>query len=534
MEKRILLVDNESSELDAWKFNLEQQGYMVFSAGSPDEAKELLKKERVHLAVIDLKLIDHNDDKDTSGIELAKRIDSIIPKIILTGFDSYETGRMARSPRFGGIAFDYISKKDPPSSLIETIEDAFNKVIKINFNLKVRLEEKLSSGVTITNLEDEKAFEFLLEEIFIKGKDSEEEKKRMSRELGEIFKRLFYKEHKIIISVLSSKGYSGTGVVWVTPGRSDQGVGAPLVVKFGGRKAIETEERNYDNYVAPYLTRRCTKRGEVVYTQNFGGIGYTLVGRTLKDICDFRTYYGKNDKVNITRVLKDLFKETCELWYRNKGNPQDLNLKESYKKQLGCDQKDLDDALKKIFSEYKGKHLINFSGLEKDFINPVVWLKDKLFSFPTYRCCTHGDLNGKNILVDEDGHTWLIDFFRTGYGHILRDFVELEADIKFNYLETSNIETLYEFEKSLVSPEQFDEPYSFKSPIEELNKAFAVIQDLRNLAHSFVQPCNNIYEYYIGLLYHTINMIRYPNIKKERLRHALLSSSLICERLDKK
>jgi len=67
---------------------------------------------------------------------------------------------------------------------------------------------------------------------------------------------------------------------------------------------------------------------------------------------------------------------------------------------------------------------------------------------------THGDLNGKNILVDENGHPWLIDFFRTGPEHVLRDFVELEADIKFNYLESGDMEALYEFESSLASPKK--------------------------------------------------------------------------------
>ncbi|MEW6607489.1 MAG: response regulator [bacterium] len=529
MQKRILFVDNEPSVLDDWKFNLEQKGYLVFPAGSPDEAKEWLKKERIHLAVIDLKLCDHSNKDDQSGLELAEEIDPLIPKIILTGFSSPETQRMALSPRYGGIAFDYIPKMEPPSILIETIEEAFNKEIKINFNLKVRLEEKLSSG---THLEDEKAFEFLLDAIKVKD---EGEKERLKEELGEVFKKLFYSAEKITISPLSSRGYSKTGVVLVEPGRVNEGIFASRIVKFGPRKDIERESKNYNEHVKPFLQLRPTEIEEPSYTQNLGGMIYTLAGsRNPKTICNFREYYGNSKVEDIKTTLKELFKETCGMWYQNRGNKIDMELSEHYKKQLGCDQKKLDDALKKIFSEYKGKHLINFPGLNKDFLNPVVWIKDKDFHLSTFSCRTHGDLNGKNILVDEDKHPWLIDFFRTGYGHILRDFVELEADIKFNYLETSNIETLYEFEKSLVSPEQFDEPYSFKSPIEELNKAFAIIQDLRSLAHSFVQPCNDIYEYYIGLLYHTINMIRYPNIKKERLRHALLSSSLICEKLDKK
>ncbi len=262
---------------------------------------------------------------------------------------------------------------------------------------------------------------------------------------------------------------------------------------------------------------------------------YTLGGsRVPTSIRDFREYYGKGIE-DLKTTLKELFKETCERWYENRGNKVDMELSKLYKDQIGLDQKKLDKALKDIFPNYRGKTLITFDKLNRDFINPVVWLKNKVFRFSTYRCRTHGDLNGKNILVDEDGHPWLIDFFRTGYGHILRDFVELEADIKFNYLATSDIETLYEFEEALTSPKKFDEPYKFenKKEIDELIKAFKVIEGLRTLAHEIVTPSNDLREYYIGLLYHTINMIRYPNIRKEQLRHALLSASLICERLEK-
>ncbi len=50
---------------------------------------------------------------------------------------------------------------------------------------------------------------------------------------------------------------------------------------------------------------------------------------------------------------------------------------------------------------------------------------------------THGDLHGDNLLVDNQKNVWVIDFERCGEGHILQDFIELEADI-FNRLEEHN------------------------------------------------------------------------------------------------
>ncbi|NOK57759.1 MAG: hypothetical protein GFH27_549287n63 [Chloroflexi bacterium AL-W] len=48
------------------------------------------------------------------------------------------------------------------------------------------------------------------------------------------------------------------------------------------------------------------------------------------------------------------------------------------------------------------------------------------------QCLCHGDLHGRNILVDDHNRFWLIDFARVERSHALCDFVELETDIKFN------------------------------------------------------------------------------------------------------
>jgi protein-tyrosine phosphatase/nicotinamidase-related amidase len=41
----------------------------------------------------------------------------------------------------------------------------------------------------------------------------------------------------------------------------------------------------------------------------------------------------------------------------------------------------------------------------------------------------HGDLNGANVILDAQGNVWLIDFFHTGPGHVLKDLIKLENDL---------------------------------------------------------------------------------------------------------
>src|SRR3546814_15047027 len=60
-----------------------------------------------------------------------------------------------------------------------------------------------------------------------------------------------------------------------------------------------------------------------------------------------------------------------------------------------------------------------------------------LFSSPTARgyrsCVIHGDLNSDNVVVGPNGApVQLIDFPRTGRGHVYRDLVSLKASVRIN------------------------------------------------------------------------------------------------------
>lgn len=54
----------------------------------------------------------------------------------------------------------------------------------------------------------------------------------------------------------------------------------------------------------------------------------------------------------------------------------------------------------------------------------------------------HGDLNGTNIIIDERENVWVIDFFHTHRGHVLKDFVKLENDVLFIYTDLSDQQAL--------------------------------------------------------------------------------------------
>ena len=58
------------------------------------------------------------------------------------------------------------------------------------------------------------------------------------------------------------------------------------------------------------------------------------------------------------------------------------------------------------------------------------------------------------IFVNSDGQSFPTDFSRLGNGLLHQDFVSLEADLRFNQIETDNLITLYNFEKQLTDVDE--------------------------------------------------------------------------------
>ncbi|MBU0955074.1 MAG: dual specificity protein phosphatase family protein [Spirochaetes bacterium] len=61
-----------------------------------------------------------------------------------------------------------------------------------------------------------------------------------------------------------------------------------------------------------------------------------------------------------------------------------------------------------------------------------------LFQEAHYCSFVHGDLNGKNILIDSQSNVWIIDFFNCHRGHVIRDLVKFENDILFIFMKIAD------------------------------------------------------------------------------------------------
>jgi predicted nucleotide-binding protein len=122
----ILFADNDPDFLNTRREYLEREGYDIILASTPAEAETHLLQGMIDLAILDVRLKDDNDEKDTSGLILAKEVALSVPKIILTGFPSVKAAREALGSRVNGLppAVDFIAKSDGPEYLVEAVKKA--------------------------------------------------------------------------------------------------------------------------------------------------------------------------------------------------------------------------------------------------------------------------------------------------------------------------------------------------------------------------------------------------------------------------
>jgi len=521
-KKHILVADNDPDTLAAVQFNMKMAGYKVFTANSPERAKEVLDEQIIHLAIIDMRL--RNDQElEYSGSEVAADMPSYIPSIIYTAYEDSESIRRAVVK---AKAKDSLDKKKPgtASELIETVDRVFKNDVKVNFDLEIEGKvtcEEIAEKIEIT---------------------SHEGTRPSVEDVRQILQALFHEANSICISSMFSPGtqpankQSRSVVVLVRPCYREAR-GEARVVKFSEMAEIRQEESKY-HHIEPLLGgNRRAVLGGTAYSRKIGGLIYTLIdGDDWESIQLFSDYFQNSDEKALCRSLERFFDQSFHTIFES-AVLKSVNLTESYCNAFHLTPQKLTLAIEALRPNENAEPHLYFEGLKETFLNPVLWILQhgefRKFDVTSKVCLCHGDLHGRNILVNSDEHYWLIDFARVEESQAVRDFVELETDIKFNIMKDADLAALLSFECGLLTPQRFKQEVpevEFKS--KSLAKTYKVIAKLRQVAAKSLVLDDEMSEYYQALLFNTLKVLRLRHIPAAKKEHALLSAALICQRLD--
>jgi Ternary complex associated domain 9 len=152
-----------------------------------------------------------------------------------------------------------------------------------------------------------------------------------------------------------------------------------------------------------------------------------------------------------------------------------------------------------------------------------------------YRAIGHGDLNLKNVLVDDQENLYVVDFSETRPRNIVSDFARMESILKFQTLPIDSAEELarlVEFEQGLADVHSIAEmpPNRYRGENAEVAKAYAVICRLRSYANTVTLFETDMEPYWLALLEWTYSVLSYDEPPLRR-KLAAYSAGIICGRL---
>jgi hypothetical protein len=140
----------------------------------------------------------------------------------------------------------------------------------------------------------------------------------------------------------------------------------------------------------------------------------------------------------------------------------------------------------------------------------------------------HGDLHLRNVLVDEGGRGWLIDFAKVGKGHNLYDFIKLETYMRLMALVrddlTVRLDDYVRFEEALANATLGKSTTLPQDP--NLRAAYDVILSIRRMARNYMDRDKFLDEYLPALFLYCLAVMKY--YQDDRPQPARLAFATAC------
>lgn len=228
-------------------------------------------------------------------------------------------------------------------------------------------------------------------------------------------------------------GFSGNAVLATQSTDLHGHEQVPHVVKIGAKGPIGQERTSFERIEA-VLGNAAPRVADFADLRERGAIKYRYAAMGSGPSRSFQKLYESGaPETEVRRILDSIFVEQLGRLYRA-AEPERCELFSYY--QFTPDLVPwVKDQVTKIAGDAGDADVLEFADGRR-VANVTGFYEHVLPNLPRvarshYFAHVHGDLNGANVIVDGQANVWLIDFFHSHRGHVLRDLAKVENDLLY-------------------------------------------------------------------------------------------------------
>ena len=347
-----------------------------------------------------------------------------------------------------------------------------------------------------------------------------------------VLKYLFRSSKQVELKSLTG-GYSGNIVMKSDSldmqGREEVG----HVVKIGDPEEIGRERIAFEK-IEPILGNAAPRIDDFIDYKNLSGIKFRYASMGKGDSVTLKDLFDNNAPIEeIERILKIVFEEQLGKLYKT-ASFEKVNLFEYYKYDPSRAER-LKGRIQSLWDMNLESEMVEYEGLS--FPSPYYFYKNQLGDIinkadrSSFFATIHGDLNSSNIIVDSQSNAWIIDFFHTHHGHVIRDLLKLENDLLYILNDINSIEDVIEATKIsevLFKIKDLRKPLPSLEEVgltsKHLKKTYRVLRILRGFYPDLIKHDRNPLHAIIGQQRYSLHTLQFFEANKYQKLWALYNS----------
>jgi protein-tyrosine phosphatase len=352
-------------------------------------------------------------------------------------------------------------------------------------------------------------------------------------EVDEALLRYLFRSCKELQLKVLDGGYSGNVVVGTESIDLYGHVEVPHVVKIGPRQPIGQERAAFER-IEQVLGNCAPGVADFADLEDRGAIKYRYASMGGAFSSTFQKLYMQGiPQPQVERILHTVFAEQLGRLYAA-ARRERLDLLDYYefdRKWAPGVRRRVEDLLG---APATGESLELAPGVEVP--NLCLFYERDLGELPRlqgspYLSFVHGDLNGANIVIDGSDNVWLIDFFHTHRGHVLRDLIKLENDLLYIFTPVSGSDDLqdaFRLTDLLLALEDLAQPLpevagsGLHGP--QFQRALATIRYLRSFYPGLIHADRDPLQLWIAMLRYAAHTIGFGEPSRQQRRWALYTA----------